>query len=454
MAIVTQNPDEIKTSETVSSFMRKFGIAKLLARCGAYKEKGVSVFEVFLAIFQSVFADRSIYKQFKTGKWTHGFSQNTVYRLRNNAKIHWERFTSLLSAAVANALRPLTSEKRKETFIIDDTLHERAGYKRTELCAKVYDHSEGRYCKGFRLLTLGWSDGNTFLPITHRLLSSANEKNVLGTVEKRDCRTIAGRRRKQAREKGTEVMVSLLKSALKAGHRADYVLFDTWFSNPKQIADVKGLKMDVVAMVKKTGKIHYRYNGEMLDIRQIYARNKKRRGKSRYLLSVDVTVVSGKQEIPAKIVCVRNRSNRKDWLAILSTDSALDETEIIRLYGRRWDIEVFFKTCKSVLKLASECHSLSYDALTSHVSIVFARYIFLAYLNRMETDERSFGDLFYAVVDELADITFDHALSLIVSALIDSVREIFHATDEQITALMNDMLSRLPVHLRNCLCAA
>jgi len=26
MAIVTQNPDEIKTSETVSSFMRRFGI--------------------------------------------------------------------------------------------------------------------------------------------------------------------------------------------------------------------------------------------------------------------------------------------------------------------------------------------------------------------------------------------------------------------------------------------
>jgi len=126
----------------------------------------------------------------------------------------------------------------------------------------------------------------------------------------------------------------------------------------------------------------------------------------------------------------------------------------IRLYGRKWDIEVFFKTCKSVLKLSSEYHGLSYDALTSHVSIVFARYIFLAYLNRMETDERSFGDLFYAVVDELADITFDHALSLIVSVLIDSVREIFHAMDEQITALMNDMLSRLPVHLRNCLCAA
>ncbi|MCT3498964.1 IS4 family transposase, partial [Lactobacillus delbrueckii subsp. bulgaricus] len=25
----------------------------------------------------------------------------------------------------------------------------------------------------------------------------------------------------------------------------------------------------------------------------------------------------------------------------------IDENEIIRIYGKRWDIEVFFKTCKS-----------------------------------------------------------------------------------------------------------
>ena len=85
------------------------------------------------------------------------------------------------------------------------------------------------------------------------------------------------------------------------------MLFDTWFSNPKQIAAVKELKMDVIAMVKKTGKIHYRYGGEMLDIKQIYARNKKRRGRSRYQLSMDVTVISGKQEIPAKIEKIKSK---------------------------------------------------------------------------------------------------------------------------------------------------
>ena len=111
-----------------------------------------------------------------------------------------------------------------------------------------------------------------------------------------------------------------------------------------------------------------RYN-----IKEIYRQCKKRRGRSRYLLSVDITV--GDEAIPAKIVCVRNKSRKKDWLAIICTDTTISKEEIIRIYGKRWDIEVFFKACKSYLHLIKECRSLSYDALTAHVSIVFAWYM-------------------------------------------------------------------------------
>ena len=34
------------------------------------------------------------------------------------------------------------------------------------------------------------------------------------------------------------------------------------------------------------------------------------------------------------------RSNRKDWLAIICTATKLDEKEIIRIYGKRRDIEL------------------------------------------------------------------------------------------------------------------
>lgn len=103
-------------------------------------------------------------------------------------------------------------------------------------------------------------------------------------------------------------------------------------------------------MIKKSSRIKYSYCDEQLNIKEIYSRNRKRRGKSKYLLSVDAMVGKG-NPIPAKIVCVRNKANRKDWLAFICTDTNLSEEEIIRIYGKCWQIEVFFKTCKSMLNL-------------------------------------------------------------------------------------------------------
>ena len=63
--------------------------------------------------------------------------------------------------------------------------------------------------------------------------------------------------------------------------------------------------------------------------------------------SVLVDVVKDGESIPAKVVYVRNRNKRKEYLCLICTDTTLDENEIIRIYGKRWDIEVFFKVCKS-----------------------------------------------------------------------------------------------------------
>ena len=196
--------------------------------------------------------------------------------------------------------------------------------------------------------------------------------------------------------------------------------------------------------------VQYSYCGEQLNIKEIYSRNRKCSGRSKYLLSVDVMV--GKENpVPAKIVYVRNKSNRKDWLAFICTDTTLSEEEIIRIYGKRWQIEVFFKTCKSMLNLIGECHSLSYDALTAHVAVVFTRYMLLATEQRQNEDQRTLGELFFFLVDEMADITFCRSLGILMDALMASLQEILKLSDEQLAAFTADFESRLPEYLRNAL---
>lgn len=111
-------------------------------------------------------------------------------------------------------------------------------------------------------------------------------------------------------------------------------------------------------MAKKTEKIHYLHEGVMQDVKAIYQKHKKRRGRLKYLLSVEAAVREGNESLPVRLVFVRNRNNRKDWLVLVTTDMRLTEEEVIRIYGKRWGIEVFFKVCKSypvVKKTAKMC---------------------------------------------------------------------------------------------------
>lgn len=350
---------------------------------------------------------------------------------------------------------PLTSENWKACFVIDDSLYERAGYKRTELAARVFDHVSMRYKKGFRLLTLGWTDGGTFLPINSILLSSSKDKNILGKKPSFDHRTLSHKRQEMAKEKGTTVMIRLLKEALGEGISAKYVLFDSWFSNPRQLLDILGLKLHAIAMIKRGAKYYYEFEGKRMTVKQIFADCKKRRGRSKYLLSVPVKIHVKQEDVSeetatAKMVCVRNRHNRKDWIALISTDVNLSEEEIIRLYGRRWDIEVFFKTCKSYLHHKSY-HGLSYDALTAHVAFVFTRYMLLSVAKRNDEDMRTLGELFYMMVEEMADVTFHKSMLILQEAMLASIKTIFHATEKQIQAVLADFVNRLPQYMRDAL---
>lgn len=449
-SIVPQDQTGQELYNAISSFFCKFTIGNLLRKCNAQKEKGVPVIDIFKYKLCNVFSGRSMYMQQKTGSFREAFSKNTFYRFLNSPKTNWLRFTTLLSKKVAGTIEPLTDENRVNAFVVDDSLFERTSCKKTELGSRVFDHVTMRYRKGYRLMTLGWTDGNTFLPVNSCLLASSKESNLIGPIDNFDGRSLAAKRRELARKKGTEVMLELLKAARNNGHKADYVLFDTWFSSPSQLVAVKGLGLDSIAMIKKSSRVYYEYKGNQLSLNKIYGICKKRRGRSKYLLSVNV-MVGKEQKIPAKIVCVRNKKKKNDWIAFICTNPDLSEEEIIRIYGKRWQIEVFFKTCKSYLNLIGECHSLSYDALTAHVAIVFTRYLMIAMEQRRCEDDRTLGELFFFFTDELADITFGESFQIIITAMIESICAIFQPTEEQMDTFIEMFVGRLPDHIRNSL---
>jgi len=316
------------------------------------------------------------------------------------------------------------------------------------LLTRVRDHSKHIYKLGFRMLSLGWSDGNTFLPVNSVLLSAEKPEKRINEAKVVDKRSNAYKRRKLSVEKAPNAVLELLKEAKKAGIRASYVLFDSWFTSPKSIHAIVGLGYHVIAMVKKTPKMLFRYEGEPTPLTEIFKRNKKRRGRSKYLLSVCVEVIKDGKAIPAKVVYVRNRNKKNDYLCLISTNTELSEEEIIRIYGKRWDIEVFFKVCKSYLHLSKECNSLSFDAMTAHTAVVFARYMMLALEKRQATDQRSLGELFFLCTDEQADITWIQAFYLLIDTFMNTVADKFSLTEKMLNELMDAFILAIPAELQ------
>jgi len=444
-------PQEQAPNDRISAFVDAFGIRQALRKAHACKARGVPVLIIFQYLLRLVFTRRSMYMDMQQNN--PGFSQDAVYRLLNSIHIHWQKFLSLVAAfTIRQHIERLTSENRINVLIVDDTFYGRERSKKVELLTKVCDHSKKRFARGFRLLTLGWSDGNTFLPFTYCPLTSEEPEKRFCGMRPVDGRTIGYHNRMQAMTKAPAVMLKMLRQAKTAGIPSNYVLFDSWFSFPSTIMAVQQIGFHTICRVKSTSKIHYTCDGCQQPLNKIYRNHRKRPGRARYLLSVPVTLTNDQGETtPARVVFVRDRNNRKKWIALLSTDMNLPEEEIIRIYGKRWSIEVFFKMCKSYLRLGTEFQGLSFDSMVAHVAIVMTRYIILAWEHRSATDQRTFGEIFFFAFDEARDIQFQEAFAILLELLLNEIGNSLEIPEHQIDLLLTKLINTLPALIRNLL---
>lgn len=415
-----------------------------------FLEKCVSARQLLTDKILAGFTAASPYRMFETGNFFRNYKKDTFYRFDLLEKANWERLQLETAGNVISDIESQTDKKHKCALIFDDSLYARTGGKGTDLCGRVFDHNDHKMRLGYRMMTGGWTNGEAFIPFSQTLLTTRDEKLMVGPDSHADRRTIRGRRRAAAKEKGTDTVCRMVGEAKRVGIPFDFVLFDTWFSNPSQLIELKGMETDTIAMIKKNSTKYMWTNPETgetarLDVKEIYSRNKKRRGKSKYLLSIDVAVTdSSGNAIPAKLVYARNHSNRKDWVCFVSTDMSLSEKEILEAYMLRWNIETYFKLTKSYLKLRTECHSTSYDAITSHMVIVAIRYMILSVERFKNSDNRSIEDLFYGVQREIVNELIDCAIVLMIDTLLDSVREYYHASEAQVAELVCLFISKLP----------
>lgn len=405
------------TQNKFSNAMKELQIGKLLRKSNITKSCGISAYEIFQFLLLLVFQGKNLFRFLNSKHKDQAVSKNTYYRFLNETSYNWSRFLLLLAVKVTTVFYSLTRPERVNVLILDDSVIKRNRSKSVELLARVYDHVEHKYQKGFTLLTLGWSDGYSFIPTGFNMLSSAEKSNRYQEISDTiDHRTNGYKARKESILHKTDAAILLINNALNAGIKADYVLMDTWFTTEPMLKKILLLGIDVIGMVKQL-KQRYTYQGKQYTLHEL-KKFVRFEGASNIFGSLVVTTKAG---IPVKIVFVRNRNKKSECLYILSTNCSLSDAEIVRIYGNRWSIECFFKSSKSFLKLGTEFQSRSYDAMVSHTAIVFTRYTILEWIRRNQNDQKTYGELFFMFCDDIQDMDLTNALQSLMALFVEHI---------------------------------
>jgi hypothetical protein len=444
-SMINEKQSNEQLPNELSAIFSELQISKHLRDAGIRKNFGFSCAYLFQLIFSLIFHQKNWFALVTSKKSELFPGKDTVYRFLNHSKFAWRTFLLHVSATTIQKVNVLTSKDRPKVFIIDDSTFHRNRSKNVELLARCFDHASTkmRFYKGFRMLTLGWSDGHTFMPIDFSLLSSKTS-SINGINVEVDKRCSGYKRRTEALQSAPDQIPAMIDRALSKGIEASYVLMDTWFTQQPLIKAIVDQGLDVIGMVKNA-KQRYNVNGQMLSLKQLYRYALPLKGKKGLLRAITTTMANG---IPVKVVFVQNRNKKSEWLAILSTDCTLSEQEIVRIYGIRWDIEVFFKTTKSLLCLQKEFQGRSYDLLISHTTIVFTRYIVLSWQNRCHTDERTLGGLFYDLCDEVNELDWAVALQQLIELLQDVLKKTNKQTQQLLKKQLSQWVAGLPSYIK------
>jgi hypothetical protein len=436
MAIVSQESYyEQFRSKSIAQFAKDFNLAQFLARANIRKAKGVGVLTIFLRMVAFGFSGKSMNQSLQEADLDG--KKDVFYRFMNSTSANWSKFIRLLSSCVIVCILKLTPPQMPVVLILDDTLDKRNRSKKVELLTRVRDHNNGRYYRGFRCLTLGFHDGKTFLPIDFRLLSSQKEETrICDMRQDLDKRSNGYKIRQDAISNTVQMAFAMIR---RANSLARHVLFDSWFAEPVMFQTLRQMDMHGIGMLKaKKGRL-YLFKGKYYTLEALYALVKPLIPRKKGFAAIGVELRDG---TPLSITFIRDKHSKRDWLAIGTTDLSLSPEQVISLYARRWNIEVFFKTVKSCLRFARDCQSRSFDALVCSVAVVFTRYIIMAWSNQGLSIPKTDGQLFLRLFDEFHEPTLDESLAVVLRELKKCLVEF----DRLLDLSLRDLLALLPCH--------
>ena len=361
-------------------------------------------------------------------------SYYALMRFVSDSRYNWASLLKLIAKVACSIIVKLNNKDHIYTLCIDDTIIERARGKHIEGLSRTFDH-----VKGFSNLLICWSDGTDILPVVSALMSSRKEEHIIRDFDKKiDNRKAGAKRRADSKQRKPSMVYRYCKSIINFGIKSQYALMDTWFYSVKLTSDLQEIGLHSICMIKKNLKFSFVGETPRYNLNKLLSALKKRQNLESDIISATEAQTPSGQIV--KLVFVRNRNNRKEFITLLCTDTSLTSEKIVELYSRRWSIECYFKSCKKYLGLNKECFGTDFDTVTALNHIAYIRYIIIEIIRRFQDDPLCHCQIFRDSCDEMRTIPFLEALetlSCCFTSLIDELHKAGCIADDMLQLAYN-----------------
>ena len=418
---------------------KQVGMKSLLSRVGFSKRSGTPIDELVYCLVLWVWLKAGSLGLFARES-LQTFSEaekDALYGVMNREDLDWRRLHQRVALQAMGAMK---TSRGPKALVLDDSIKTRHGKKMPGVSSH-FDHTSGRHVMGQQVVTLGLSGEEGFVPLDSELFISATKAQALHQPF-RDGRSVVAKRYRVARDQTKpEMAKAMIRRALRAGIKADYLLADAWFGTKPMIQTAEDALLTPILRMKKN-TMKYRLtefrqgqtSHREMDVKGLYQAcirghwdNIPGQPYQAKACDVALNLAASPQEperwITVRLLFVRGtvtgektQPGKHDWAVFLTTDRHLEPQRILELYALRWAIEVYFKEAKQHLGFLKE-QSNHYAAYVASIHLSAIRFCLLS-IAQFTHQARGIAEIRKKLSDNAQHISFAAPLWSVFRAVI------------------------------------
>jgi SRSO17 transposase len=407
----------------ILTVLREINISKILKESNFIKrDVGYAPLQVLLHFVymlvmnkrQSAFVKQSV----------DAYGKDTYYRFVQSVRYNWRKLLLLSAFALIRKIQPLQKKSDYRVLIIDDTVEVKRGKQIEGSCKSIYSNKEQRWVNGINVVNLAYADEHSTFQLDFSVrIHESKRVDISNFTKTLHHKSNGYKRRKEGLDGKNEIALDMVERALNIGVDADYLLVDSWYAKPNFLLQAREIGIDTVARLANSPKI-WNFKGKYKTINALYEGLKHHKrtlrgyhGKIRY--SYFDAIVEHPKVGKLKLVFL---STKKELLVFASTDISLCGKEIIEVYKKRWNIEQGYKDLREYFGFGKEENRI-YEALIARITLSMFTYNLINYINRINHEPQTLGELFRDLECELETLVISMPLFLQILTNIANIHE-------------------------------